>query len=106
MNLDLFSNIIHTYGIHGIYGKEAKMPEATKKTKYYLDIEPELRNRVKAFAALKGKTMRDWLTEAIIAKLEDEIDASEGLAAFADTEGTVSLENYLQTRQGSPEQAK
>ena len=71
------------------------MPGTAKKTKYYLDIEPELRNRVKAFAALKGKTMRDWLTEAIIAKLEDEIDSSEGLAALADVEGTKSLEDYL-----------
>jgi len=71
------------------------MPGTAKKTKYYLDIEPELRNRVKAFAALKGKTMRDWLTEAIIAKLEDEIDSSEGLAALADTEGNKSLEDYL-----------
>jgi hypothetical protein len=58
-----------------------------KKKKYYLDIEPELRNRVKALAALKGKTMREWLTEAIIAKLEDEIDASEGLASLADSLG-------------------
>ncbi len=71
------------------------MPGTKKLSKYYLDIEPELRNRVKAFAALKGKTMRDWLTEAIIAKLEDEIDSSEGLAALADTEGTKSLEDYL-----------
>jgi predicted DNA-binding protein len=75
------------------------MPGTVKKTKYYLDIEPELRNRVKAFAALKGKTMRDWLTEAIIAKLEDEIDASEGLASMANAEGTVSLEDYLKSRQ-------
>jgi predicted DNA-binding protein len=82
-----------------------KMPDAAKKTKYYLDIEPELRNRVKAFAALKGKTMRDWLTEAIIAKLEDEIDASEGLASLADTEGTVSLEAYLESRQGESTKA-
>lgn len=74
------------------------MPDTAKKTRYFLDIEPELRNRVKAFAALKGKTMRDWLTEAIIAKLEDEIDASEGLASLADTEGTVSLEAYLESR--------
>ena len=74
------------------------MPGTAKKTRYFLDIEPELRNRVKAFAALKGKTMRDWLTEAIIAKLEDEIDASEGLASLADTEGTVSLEAYLASR--------
>ena len=75
------------------------MPGTIKKTRYFLDIEPELRNRVKAFAALKGKTMKDWLTEAIIAKLEDEIDASEGLASLADTEGTVSFESYLESRQ-------
>jgi len=74
------------------------MPDTAKKTRYFLDIEPELRNRVKAFAALKGKTMRDWLTEAIIAKLEEEIDASEGLASLADTEGTMSLEDYLASR--------
>jgi len=82
------------------------MPDTAKKTKYYLDIEPELRNRVKAYAALKGKTMRDWLIEAIIAKLEDEIDASEGLASLADAEGTMSLEAYLESRQGESKQAK
>ena len=81
------------------------MPDTAKKTRYFLDIEPELRNRVKAFAALKGKTMRDWLTEAIIAKLEDEIDASEGLASLADAEGTLSLEDYLNSRQGEAKQA-
>ena len=82
------------------------MPDTVKKTRYFLDIDPELRNRVKAFAALKGKTMRDWLIEAIIAKLEDEIDASEGLAALADTEGTLSLEAYLESRQGELERAR
>ena len=76
------------------------MPETAKKTRYFLDIDPELRNRVKAFAALKGKTMKDWLTEAIIAKLEDEIDASEGLASLADAEGTKSLEDYLASLKG------
>ena len=74
------------------------MPGTAKKTRYFLDIDPELRNRVKAFAALRGKTMRDWMIEAIIAKLEDEMDASEGLAALADTEGTASLEDYLASR--------
>jgi hypothetical protein len=82
------------------------MPETVKKTRYFLDIEPELRNRVKAFAALKGKTMKDWLTEAIIAKLEDEIDASEGLASLANTEGTLSLETYLQSRPRDSERAQ
>jgi hypothetical protein len=82
------------------------MPGTAKKTKYYLDIDPDLRNRVKAFAAFKGKTMRDWLTEAIIAKLEDEIDASEGLTSLANAEGTVSLENYLETRQDNSKKSE
>ena len=82
------------------------MADTIKKTRYFLDIEPELRNKVKALAALKGKTMKDWLTEAIIAKLEDEIDASEGLASLADTEGTMSLEAYLESRQGEPKRTE
>jgi hypothetical protein len=44
--------------------------------------------------------MKEWLTEAIIAKLEDEIDAAEGLSALADTEGTMLLESYLESRKG------
>ncbi len=44
--------------------------------------------------------MRDWLIEAIITKLEDEIDAVEGLTALGDTEGTLSLDSYLGTRIG------
>lgn len=82
------------------------MPDTAKKTRYFLDIEPSLRNRVKALAALKGKTMKDWLTEAIIAKLEDEIDAAEGLASLADSEGTMSLEAYLASRQGKSERTE
>lgn len=74
------------------------MQDAPTRTRYFLDIEPELRNRLKAFAALRGKSMKEWLTEAIIAKMEDEIDSSEGLAALADTEGTLSLEDYLESR--------
>jgi len=74
------------------------MPGAAKRTKYYLDIDPGFRNRIKAFAALKGKTLRDRLTEAIIAKLEDGIDTSAGLASLANTEGTLFLESYLESR--------
>ena len=74
------------------------MPSTANRSRYFLDVEPELRNRFKAVAALQGKTMKEWLTEAIIAKLEDEIDAAEGLAALADAEGTVSLEAYLASR--------
>ena len=74
------------------------MPKTASRSRYFLDIDSELRNRLKAFAALRGKTMKEWLTEAIIAKLEDEIDAAEGLVALSDTEGTISLETYLESR--------
>jgi len=75
------------------------MQKAVKRPRFFLDIEPKLRNRFKAAAALKGITMKDWLTEAIIAKLEDEIDAAEGLASLAEIEGTISLEQYLKSRE-------
>jgi len=76
------------------------MTSTTNRSRYFLDIEPELRNRFKAVAALQGKSMKEWLTEAIISKLEDEIDAADGLAALADAEGTMSLEAYLKSRKG------
>ena len=76
------------------------MTTASNRSRYFLDIDPELRNRFKAFAALQGKSMREWLTEAIIAKIEDEIDSSEGLAALADMKGSMSLEAYLESRKG------
>jgi predicted HicB family RNase H-like nuclease len=74
------------------------MVNTANRSRYFLDIDPELRNRVKAVAALQGKTIKDWLTEAIIEKLEDDIDAREGLVALGDKEGTVSLREYLKTQ--------
>jgi hypothetical protein len=38
------------------------------------------------------------LTEAEITRLEDEIDAADGLASLVETEGTMSLETYLELR--------
>lgn len=74
------------------------MTETANRSRYFLDIEPALRNRLKACAALRGKTMKEWLTEAIIAKLEDEIDEAKALEAMSDTEGTMSLEDYRKSR--------
>jgi predicted DNA-binding protein len=74
------------------------MVNTTKRSRYFLDIDPELRNRVKAVSALHGKTMREWLIEAIIEKLEDDIDSREGLAALGEVEGTVSLRDYLASK--------
>jgi hypothetical protein len=82
------------------------MTGTIKRPRYFLDIDPEVRKRVKALAALKGETMKDWFTEAIIAKLEDEIDANEGLASLANSEGSMSLEAYLQSRKGKGNSSK
>jgi hypothetical protein len=73
------------------------MNKVADRSRYFLDIEPGLRNRVKAVAALQGKSMKDWMTEAIIQRLEDDIDAREGLATLGDREGTVSLKDYRKT---------
>ncbi|MGP8080489.1 MAG: hypothetical protein ACLPVI_08285 [Dehalococcoidales bacterium] len=82
------------------------MTGTIKRPRYFLDIDPEVRKRVKALAALKGETMKDWLTEAIIAKLEDEIDATEGLASLANSEGSMSLEAYLQSKKDKGNSSK
>ena len=75
-----------------------KTVERPKRPIYPLDIDPELRKRIKAVASLHGKTMRDWVTEAILEKLEDDIDAREGLAVLGEVEGTISLKDYLESR--------
>ena len=73
------------------------MTNTTSRSRYFLDIEPELRNKVKAFAALHGKTMKEWLTEAIIAKLEDEIDTEESQSDMANDEDAMPLEDFLKS---------
>ena len=50
--------------------------------------------------------MNDWSTEEMILQLEDEIDASEGLASLSDAQGTVSLEAYLKSRESKPKELK
>jgi predicted DNA-binding protein len=74
------------------------MVNLVNRSRYFLDIDPELRNRVKAVAALQGKTMKEWLTEAIIEKLEDDIDAREGLATLGEVEGTITLRDYISSQ--------
>ena len=79
------------------------MTNTANRSTYSLDIETGLRDNLKASAASQGKTMREWVIEAIIAKLEDEIDAAAGLASLADDEGTMSLEDYLKSRKKTVE---
>lgn len=74
------------------------MANSAKRSRYFLDIDPELRNRVKAVAALQGKTMRQWMVEAIREKLEENVDAREGLSNLGDVEGSPSLRGYLEPK--------
>lgn len=71
------------------------MANSAKRPRYFLDIDPELRNRVKAAAALQGKTMRQWMIDTITEKLESGTDAGEGVATLGDVEGKTSLRGYL-----------
>jgi hypothetical protein len=50
--------------------------------------------------------MDDRLNEETFAYLEDEIDASEGFASLADTEETMSLEEYLKSRESKSKTTK
>ena len=68
------------------------------RSRYFLDIDVELRNRFKAQAALHGKTMKEWVTEAIIARLEDEIDSTEGNFSLSKKRFSISLEEYLHSK--------
>ena len=73
--------------------------ERPKRPISSLDIDPQLRKLIKAVASLHGKTMKEWVTEAILEKLEDDVDARESLAVLGEVEGTISLKDYLENRQ-------
>jgi len=42
--------------------------------------------------------MDDRLNEEMVAYLEDEINAEDGLASLADIEGTIALGDYLESQ--------
>ena len=74
------------------------MANSAKRPRYFLDIDPELRNRVKAVAALQGKTMRQWMVETIREKLEEDVDSRKDSTTLGDVEGTTSLRGYLEPK--------
>jgi hypothetical protein len=43
---------------------------AASRTILYFTVDPELRNRYKAAAALEGKSLKQWALEALQEKLE------------------------------------
>ena len=74
------------------------MAESAKRPRYFLDIDPELRNRVKAAAALQGKTMREWMVEAIEDKLAEDAVTQKDTTTLGYVEGRTSLRGYLQPK--------
>ena len=74
------------------------MAESAKRPRYFLDIDPELRNRVKAASALQGKTMRQWMVEAIEEKLAEDGVTQKDTTTLGDVEGSTSLRGYLQPK--------
>lgn len=62
---------------------------------YALRIHPALLHNARHFARLHGETLKKWLTEAIVAKLEDEIDEARALEAMTDDEDAMPLEDFL-----------
>jgi hypothetical protein len=71
------------------------MADSAKRPRYFLDIDPDLRNRVKAAAALQGKTMRQWMIDALTEKLEGDANAGEGPSTLGDVESSTSLRGYM-----------
>jgi len=77
------------------------MATTVKKVRFPLEMPTELRNHIRAAAALESKTMKDWIFEAIFEKLEDDIDSREGLKVLGELEGSTSLRDCLARRKFS-----
>lgn len=58
-------------------------------------VPPRLHRAVKASAEQNGVTIRAWVTEALIRRLEDEIDAREGLAALNEPGESIPFEQVM-----------
>ena len=73
---------------------------ASGRTRITVDIDPELRRRVRIAAARRDISVGQWCLEALIDRLEDEEDAAEGMAALEDYEknGGMSWDEYKRRR--------
>jgi len=73
------------------------MGTALKRTTIFLTEEQHERLRRLAFE--QRTSMAKLLRDAALEILEDEEDSREGLKALSDEEGTVTWEQYQQSRQ-------
>jgi len=74
----------------------------TKRPRITLDVSAEVRRRVRIAAAQRDLTIGQWCLNALIDQLEDQEDATEGMAALDDytKNGGVSWEEYKRRREG------
>ncbi len=66
-----------------------------KRTIVYFTVEPEIRNRFKAAAALQGKSLREWALEAMRAKADIELRALADAGSPADLPAPDALKDAL-----------
>ena len=74
------------------------MATALKRTTIFLT--PEQHERLRRVAFQRRTSMAHLLREATMEILEDDEDIREGLKALHDEEGTVTWQQYQQSRQG------
>jgi len=77
-----------------------KTASAIKRPRISIDIDPDLRRRIRIAAARRDISVGQWCLEALVERLEDEEDAFEGLAALEDyrKHGGMSWEEYKRLR--------
>jgi hypothetical protein len=76
----------------------------TKRPRITLDVDAELRRRIRIAAAQRDLTIGQWCLNALIDQLEEQEDAIEGMAALDDyaKNGGMSWEEYKRRREGDP----
>ncbi|HXG36160.1 MAG TPA: hypothetical protein VNL15_04255, partial [Dehalococcoidia bacterium] len=78
-----------------------KAPTISKRPRITLDVDPDLRRRIRVAAARRDVSVGQWCLEALIERLEEEEDAFEGLVALEDyrQHGGISWEEYKRLRE-------
>ena len=76
-----------------------------KRPRITVDVDPELRRRIRVAAARRDISVGQWCLQALLESLEDEEDSFEGLAALEDyrKHGGMTWEEYKRIREGRQE---
>ena len=71
-----------------------------KRPRIAVDVDHELRRRIRVAAARRDLTVGQWCLDALVERLEEDEDAAEGLAALEDYRkvGGENWEDYKRRR--------